>query len=832
MRGMRRDPVVAACLLAVAAMLFFPSMVAAAVSDRHVSLAPHMDGISMGRIIDYLEDREGKWGIGDVARGRLSREFSPSRDDSPTFGFTRSAFWGRFRVVNNGEEAIPWYLEIAYPHMDGIDVYLLDDTGRVIDSRKGGDLLPYDTREIGNENFIFSFTTPGGERQNCYVRLKTSGPVNMFLRIWSPGAFRDHASLMNIIYAIYYAAMLIMLCYNLFIFFSLRDRSYLYYVLYCLAFILFEITLNGVGFRYLWPAWPWWSNHSVPFTVFVAAILAVQFLRHFLDSPKSIPEMDRLLRVTAVAAAILASAALFMPYRLMVYLCIVIVLWTAIIVYVAAVRALLRGNRAARLYIITWAAFWICCMIYVLKLFGVLPDTAVTRWMLQASSLGQVLLLSLALADRINIMTERLEALNLKLEEKVFDRTRELDAALRIMEKKDEELMVEFELAGHIQQGILPPTPFYHEGIKVVSYYRAMGKIGGDFYDIFRMKGGYIGILIADASGHGMPAAFITALAKISFSEAVQMSLFPADIFRHVNDELTRTIKTDDFVTAFLVVISPTYDVFYGNASHQRAMVLRTESGGVETWDTDGLFMGFSRDSDRMYEDGLDRLNYRDRLLLYTDGITNAMNRAGGQFGEERLERLLAETSDLPLEEAMELIAERLEEFTGGAPQGDDRTMVMVEIDPAYRDLVEYRDRGFALMWRRRYREAVDQLSRALAINPNDEKSRLYIGECHLKSGDYAPAAEHLARYLENNEFDANVWYNLARAQFGLGEYENAHRNAMKASSLKGNFVRALVVVAFSLKRLGDSRGARETWEKVRSMDPENRTAARELGEE
>ncbi len=807
-------------------------MAFAATDTRHVRLVHPMDGISLGRSLEYLEDREGKRGIGDVSRGTLSRAFIPSRDDTPTFGFTRSAYWARFSVVNPGNNPIPWYLEIAYPHIDSIEVYLLDDAGRVVGTRKGGDLLPFEKREIGDENFIFPFATPGGARQACYVRIRTSGPVNMFLKIWSPGSFRDHASRLSIIFAIYYGGMLIMLCYNLFIFFSLRDRSYLYYVLYCLAFILFEITLNGLGFRYFWPAWPWWSNHSVPFLVFIAAVFAVQFERHFLDSPRSIPDMDRLLRLTAVAAAVLASVALFLPYRLMIYLCIIIVLWTAVVVYVAAVRALLRGNRAARLYIITWAGFWICCMIYVLKLFGVLPDTAVTRWMLQASSLGQVLLLSLALADRINIMTERLEALNLKLEEKVFDRTRELDAALRIMEKKDEEIMIEFEMAGNIQQGILPPTPFYHEGIKVVSYYRAMGKIGGDFYDIFRMKGGYIGVLIADASGHGMPAAFITALAKISFSEAVQMSLFPADIFRHVNDELTRAIKTDDFVTAFLVVISPTYDVIYGNASHQRAMVLRTETGAVETWDTDGLFMGFSRDFDKRYEDGIDRLDYRDRVLLYTDGITSAIDGAGQQFGEERLQRLLAETSDLAIGEAIESIARSLDEFTGGAPRDDDRTMVLVEIDPAYRDLVDHRDRGFALLWRRQYREAIDLLSQALAINPNDEKSRLYIGECHLKSGEYAPAAEHFARYLENNEFDANVWYNLARAQFGLGEYESALRNAMKASTLKGNFVRALVVAAFSLKRLGDVRGARAMWEKVRSMDPENRTAARELGEE
>ncbi|TFH42371.1 MAG: hypothetical protein E4G96_03595, partial [Chrysiogenales bacterium] len=728
MSGMKGHPGILVCLVAASAFLICGSPARADDGKKSVELTPDMRGVIPGPRLEFREDTAGTWGIEDVSRGKPSRGFAPLHEELPTFGFSTSVFWGRFRVINRGKTAIPWYLEVAYPHIDRIEVYLLDGTGHTVKSKRGGDLLPFKQREVRDENFIFPFRTEKGAGQTCYVRLETTGPVNMFLKVWSPEAFGEHGDLINVIFAVYYGAMFVMILYNLFIFFSLRDRSYLYYVLYCLAFILFEITLTGLGFRHLWPRWPWWSNHSVPFLVFIGAMFAIQFLRYFLDTTHSIPEMDRVLLFSTRGAAAMGVISFFMPYLLMIYLCLAMTLWTAVIVYIAAVRALLRGHRAARLYIITWAAFWICCIIYMLKLFGVLPDTAITRWMLQASSLLQVVLLSLALADRINIMTERLESLNLQLEGRVHERTKELDAALRIMELKDSELQIEFELAGHIQQGILPPTPFYHEGIKVVSYYRAMGKIGGDFYDIFRMKGGYIGVLIADASGHGMPAAFITALAKISFSEAIQTSLFPADIFKHVNGELMRTIKTDDFITAFLVVISPAYEVFYGNASHQKAMVLRAGTMKVETWDTSGLFMGFSPDADAMYEDGQDRLDYRDRLLLYTDGIINALNGSGENYGEKRLEDMLVETAHLNLEEALQTISRHCEKFSRNASQSDDMTMVLVEIDPAYRELVDYRDRGFSLMWRRHYREAIELLSSALAINPNDEKSRLYIG--------------------------------------------------------------------------------------------------------
>ena len=381
-----------------------------------------------------------------------------------------------------------------------------------------------------------------------------------------------------------------------------------------------------MAFQYLWPDFPWWAKQSIPFWVFLSAIFAIQFLRYFLDTMHYVPTIDRVLKATILLFAAVMPVSFFADYTVTIIALIAMVMMMAIFLYVVSVKVLMLGNRAARMYIITWAAFWVGTLVFSLKLFGIIPDTFVTRWMLQISSLVQVILLSLALADKINFMTEKMETANENLEGKVQERTRELNRTLRIMERKDNEIQREFDLAGDIQHGLLPQTPYYHEGVKVVAYYRLMGKVGGDFYDIFQMKGGYLGVLIADVSGHGMPAAFITALAKISFAEAIQTSLFPADIFRHVNNELVKAIKTDDFVTAFFVVISPTCDVFYCNASHQMALVLRKDMMSIETWDTNGLFMGYSLDSNDMYEDGQNQLGYGDRILLYTDGIVSAVN--------------------------------------------------------------------------------------------------------------------------------------------------------------------------------------------------------------
>jgi len=815
-------------LVVIAALAFMLSR-ADAFAIPTVVISKDIHETILGSILEVAEDRDGHVSLGDLTGGRSPLQFRPAGTRYPSFGFTRSVIWGRFRVVNPTDGDLTFYLEFSYPHLDRIEVYRLSREGRVEDSRIGGDLLPFTSREVASEYTVFRFIQRRKSGNDYYLRVSSSGALNLHGAIRSPEQFDNEQSRRYIIYALFYGAMLIMVMYNLFVFISLRDRSYLFYVLYCCAFVLFELNLNGLAYRLLWPTSPRLANHTIPPSILLCLVFAVLFVKEFLETASHSPRIDKALTAVAVFLAVLTPLSYVAPSRGMIVAAIALMMAVAIVVFAVSIRELITGNRAARLYLVTWAALWIGSVVYSLKLFGVLPENAATRWIIQATSLSQVVLLSLALVDRVHFMKENLRVLNLSLEGMVRDRTAELNLAIEVMEKKEAEVQMEFELAGTIQRGILPPTPFYQDGVRVVSYYRSMGRVGGDFYDFYQMKGGYIGVLIADVSGHGMPAAFITALAKISFAEAIQTSLFPADIFRHVNDELIRTIKTDDYVTAFFMVISPGFDVFYCNASHPTAMVYRRASGEIQNWDTNGLFMGAMPIANQMYEDGLDRLEYGDRVLLYTDGITGAVAPSGEQYNEDRLKKLFAETADLPLEEARDRIIKSCEEFMAGAAQTDDMTILLIEIDPAYRDLIEYRELGFKLMWRRRYREAIELLDKALAINPGDEKSHLYLGECCLKSGNFKKAAEHLQYYLRNNEFDANVWCNLARAFYCVADAQNAYRSAMKAAGLKGNFIDALVVAGLSLRDMGDAIGARKMWEKILSIDPSNEIALIEM---
>jgi serine phosphatase RsbU (regulator of sigma subunit) len=259
------------------------------------------------------------------------------------------------------------------------------------------------------------------------------------------------------------------------------------------------------------------------------------------------------------------------------------------------------------------------------------------------------------------------------------------ETALTDLKERERYIDKELDIASDIQRGILPATPISYNGISIEAFYRSMDKIGGDFFDIIPMSGGHVCIFIADVSGHGIPAAFVSAIGKISFIEATQKNLFPRDILARVNTALLETIKTQDYLTAFVAVISPSFEVFYTNASHHKAMVLRKRTAEIETWDTNGLFVGALENAGETYEEKHDMLDFGDRMLLFTDGLVEARNANEEQFGLSMLQETLMDSRDMSIREARTHIIRAWEEFVSDTPIRDDVTFLLMRWIPPTR---------------------------------------------------------------------------------------------------------------------------------------------------
>jgi len=415
------------------------------------------------------------------------------------------------------------------------------------------------------------------------------------------------------------------------------------------------------------------------------------------------------------------------------------------------------------------------------------------------------------------------------LERKVEERTIELNSALEKLKEKDNRIQIELRLASDIQKGILPATPLKYNFINITSYYRAMQKVSGDFYDIVPMDDGGLAVIIGDVSGHGIPAALVNAMLKISFNDALRKFTSPREIFQYINRTLLETIKTGEYLTAIIAIISPSHDVTFSNASHRRAIVMHSVTDEIHEWDTAGLPVGAILEANNTYEDKITSLESGDRVLLFTDGLVEARNTAGEEFGESRLYELIRTTKDVSVEKAKDNIIQVWEEFTTGVEIADDVTLLLLEINPLCDEFRIKKNNALRLFRQDKVNEAITILNELNEINCNDNSIIKLLGKACMKAGDYSGCVNNLKKYISVMKPEASDYYILSAAQFNLKLFKDAMESAAMACRLNPEHPGALTIQGLCLKKMSREDEAEAIWKQILSFDPENKTAIREL---
>lgn len=382
--------------------------------------------LPLGRELSYFEDKTGTATLEQV----LSQPFTPNTTQVLNAGYSSSAFWLkiplRYLPRQDDSGARTWLLELAYPPMDHVDLYLQDGRGSWHLEAKTGDELPWDSRPIRQNNYVFNVPLKPGEARTALIRVQSEGSVQVPLSLWSAEAFLEAQPERLYVFGLIYGVLLVMLVYNLFIYLSVRDTSYLYYILYIASFGLYQVSVNGAGIQFFWPNNPWWANAATPFLIGAAAFFGCQFSRHFLRTAGHARWLDWLLKLLMGAGVGVMAISLMASYGLALRLATGLALVFTVVIFSAGIIAWFKGQRQARYFMIAWSAFLVGGIVNTLMVLGLLPNVFLTMYASQLGSALEVALLSLALADRINVMREqqaqvlldaghKLEALNQRL---------------------------------------------------------------------------------------------------------------------------------------------------------------------------------------------------------------------------------------------------------------------------------------------------------------------------------------------------------------------------------------------------------------------------------
>jgi two-component system, sensor histidine kinase LadS len=399
--------------------------------------------IEPGAALQVLRDPERVLDVDAAWRALIDGRFAPSPNRNASFGFTRDALWFHLRVRNVQAVDARWLLAIEQPRLDRIDAWIRHDDGRR-ESRVLGDTLPFDARSVAHRWPNLALELGAGTGADVLLRVESDSSIQLPLLLATPAELyrATHAEQIGI--GLYYGILLALLLYNLAVLLSIRDASYLYYVLYVLAFGVMMLSFNGIGFQYLWPYSPRWQDLALPIGLGGLLAATIAFARSFLDLRRQLPRVARLIdAVIALAALLVLGAVAGFEYEALIVLNLA-VMAMGVVVTASAVACALRGSRPAMYFLLAWTLLIGGGVALPLSSFGLLPRTFLTEYSVQIGSAAEMLLLSFSLAHRINLLKNENEhlmrATNEELEQRVATRTGELAAALHRLEDANRQL--------------------------------------------------------------------------------------------------------------------------------------------------------------------------------------------------------------------------------------------------------------------------------------------------------------------------------------------------------------------------------------------------------
>lgn len=341
-------------------------------------------------------------------------------------GFTSSGYWLKMHLRSDTQENNNWLLEIGYPLLDHLEVYIEGEDGKPLQQYLLGDLQPFNNRPLQHRNFVIPLDFSQHKVQILYINVQTSSSMQLPIQFWQRDHFIEQHASEQYGLGVYYGMMLVMFLYNLFLWLSFRDRSYLLYIAYLAAFASLQLATSGIGYQFVWTDSTYFQQLAVPLTISLVGVFGTAFTRSFLYTRRYNRSADQAL-LFCMAISVLTGILTFMldTSTIMAIASQVVVAFLLAILY-ASTMTLLQGKREARFFLAAWVAFIIGGLVTILTIFGVLPTNILTIHASKIGSAFEIVLLSFALADRINLLQAEKKAAENQVKKELERKTESL----------------------------------------------------------------------------------------------------------------------------------------------------------------------------------------------------------------------------------------------------------------------------------------------------------------------------------------------------------------------------------------------------------------------
>lgn len=392
--------------LLLVAFCFLPETEAATFSRQDLlEVQDGANNFDLNRTVKYIEDKTGKLSLNDLLKANLYQYAIPGNKTGPiNLGYSSSAFWIIQPIKYRGKSANKiFWLQLDLPLLENSELYMVSKEGKVLLHKSMGYETELKDRDINHVNQVYEISLPKNEEVAMYLRIENNFSIHLSLNMMTPEGFLERAKLEKMFYGAFIGACLIMFAYNLFVFISVRENSFLYYILYILTYLVFIITERVHGLEIFGTIPAMFNKQYLAMYIWISWLFALLMARSFLETKAREPDLDQVIkvfiRITAINLVITHYTDLTSGIRWAV---LGTILYAIVMVWMAYV-VMKRGNPAAKFYFIAWLLNFSGAAVYALTITGFVPFNFVTSNSPHLGILCQIVLISFALADRLKV---------------------------------------------------------------------------------------------------------------------------------------------------------------------------------------------------------------------------------------------------------------------------------------------------------------------------------------------------------------------------------------------------------------------------------------------
>jgi two-component system, sensor histidine kinase LadS len=438
-------------------LLVWNLLVSSLLAQQQVEINDQIDErVFMPYELMYFNDRSDTLTFEQISSPLFSNKFKQHTNYQNKDFIPNSAYWIRLPIHHNTTSQNSWLLEFYDQTIDKIEAHIPLQQGsyKIV---KLGDEQPFTNRLFRHKNFEFMLDMKKDTVMYYYFKVQSHEFADIRIAFRSTNRFIYYALNEYFLFGIFYGMILIISLYNFLTYLAIREVKFIYYIFYIISVALYAMSLDGIGFQYVWPGTPLLNKYATGITLYSVILWSLVFTRRFLSTGSNAPELDTAFKWMIILRTALFVFALFFYPAIFSQRTIEIIPLS--LIFFAAIRVWKNGYRPARFFVIAYGILFFGFFLRALVYFNVLPFTTLSHYSLHFSFMFEMLFLTLALGDRIRILKDNRDRamrkiitqqeanmqlqgkVNRELEQKVTERTVELNQKNAELEESNNKII-------------------------------------------------------------------------------------------------------------------------------------------------------------------------------------------------------------------------------------------------------------------------------------------------------------------------------------------------------------------------------------------------------